>query len=45
MFSSMAQASGQCKTGEKQVAMIAQKVCDANQTHGQRSPFIAFADA
>jgi len=33
MLSATAKASGQCKTGKKQVAMIAQKVVDANQTH------------
>ncbi|HEX5885139.1 MAG TPA: hypothetical protein VFY67_11425, partial [Pyrinomonadaceae bacterium] len=29
------------KPGKKQVAMIAQKVIDANQTHRQGRPFIA----
>jgi hypothetical protein len=33
VFSATTEASGQCKTGKKQVAMIAQKVIDANQTH------------
>jgi hypothetical protein len=35
-----AQGSGHHKTSEKQVAMIAQKVMDANQTQDQRRPFI-----
>jgi hypothetical protein len=45
MLSATAEASGQRKTGKKQVAMIAQKVVDANQTHRQRGPFVAFANA
>jgi len=32
MFSAAAEGSGQHKAGKKQVAMIAQKVVDANQT-------------
>ena len=35
-----AQGSRYCKTSEKQVAMIAQKVMDANQTQDQRRPSI-----
>jgi len=34
------QSAGQHKTGKKQVAMIAQKVIDANQTHKQRRAFV-----
>ena len=39
------QAPRHHKASKKQVAMIAQKVVDANQTHRQRRPFIAFANA
>jgi len=34
------EGAGQHKTGKKQVAMIAQKVIDANQTHKQRRAFV-----
>jgi hypothetical protein len=34
------QGSGHHKAREKQVAMIAQKVMDANQTQHEKSPFI-----
>ena len=34
-----------CETGEKQVAMIAQKVVDANQSKEQRRGFVALPDA
>jgi len=33
-------SAGHHKTRKKQVAMIAQKVIDANQTHKQRRAFI-----
>jgi hypothetical protein len=36
-----AQGPGHHKAREKQVAMIAQKVMDANQTQHEKSPFIA----
>jgi hypothetical protein len=35
-----AQGSGHHKARKKQVAMIAQKVMDANQTQHEKSPFI-----
>ncbi len=43
-FSSM-QGPRRHKTREKQIAMIAQKMIDANQTHWQGRPFIASADS
>jgi hypothetical protein len=45
LFSPAAQGARHHKTREKQVAMIAQKVMDANQTHEQRRPFVASPDA
>lgn len=33
-----------CEAGEKQVAMIAQKVVDANQPKEERGRFVAFSD-
>jgi len=39
-----AQGSWHDKASEKQVAMIAQKVMDANQTQHQRRPFITSAN-
>jgi hypothetical protein len=41
---SAAQGSWHDKASEKQVAMIAQKVMDANQTQDQRRPFIPAPD-
>jgi hypothetical protein len=38
---SAAQGSRHDKACKKQVAMIAQKVMDANQTQHERSPFVA----
>jgi len=40
MFSSSAEGPWQHKASKKQVAMIAQKVIDANQTQRQRSPLV-----
>ena len=45
MFSSPAEGTRQHKTGKKQVAMIAQKVVDANQTHRQRSALVSPANS
>jgi hypothetical protein len=45
LFSPAAQGPRRHKTGKKQVAMIAQKLVDANQTHEQRRPFIPSPDA
>jgi len=45
LFAPTAQGARNHKTREKQVAMIAQKVVDANQTHEQRRPFIASPNA
>jgi hypothetical protein len=45
LFAPTAQGARHHKTREKQVAMIAQKVVDANQTHEQRRPFIASTNA
>jgi hypothetical protein len=39
-----AQGPGHHKAREKQVAMIAQKVMDANQTQHEKSPFIPSSD-
>jgi hypothetical protein len=40
VLSSAPDCAGHHKAGEKQVAMIAQKVMDANQTQHERHPFI-----
>jgi hypothetical protein len=45
LFSPAAQGARRHKTGKKQVAMIAQKLVDANQTHEQRCPFVPSPDA
>jgi hypothetical protein len=45
MFSATTEGPRQHKTCKKQVAMIAQKVIDANQTQRQRGPFISRADS
>jgi hypothetical protein len=45
LFFPAAQGPRRHKTGKKQVAMIAQKVVDANQTHEQRRSFIPSLDA
>jgi hypothetical protein len=45
MFPAAMQGSGHDKTGEKQVAMIAQKVVDANQAHQQRRAFVTSANS
>jgi hypothetical protein len=45
LFAPTAQGARHHKTREKQVAMIAQKVVDANQTHEERRSFIASPDA
>src|ERR1041384_492970 len=45
MLSATAKGSRQRKTRKKQIAMIAQKVVDANQTHRQGGPSIALANA
>jgi hypothetical protein len=45
LFAPTAQGPRHHKPREKQVAMIAQKVVDANQTHEQRRPFIASSNA
>jgi hypothetical protein len=44
MFPPAAQGSRQHEPGKKQVAMIAQKVVDANQTHRQRRALVTFAN-
>jgi hypothetical protein len=44
VFSPAPQGSGYRKPGEKQVAMIAQKVMEANQTQHKRHPLIASTD-
>ena len=44
-FSATAEGPRHHKPREKQVAMIAQKVVDANQAHRQRRPFITSANA
>jgi hypothetical protein len=40
VFAVTLKSAGHHKTGKKQVAMIAQKVIDANQTHNQRRAFV-----
>jgi hypothetical protein len=40
VFAVTLKSAGHHKTGKKQVAMIAQKVIDANQTHKQWRAFI-----
>jgi hypothetical protein len=45
LFAPTAQGPWHHKTREKQVAMIAQKVVDANQTHEQRRPLVTSANA
>jgi hypothetical protein len=45
LFAPTAQGARHHKTREKQVAMIAQKMVDANQTHEQRRPLITSPNA
>jgi len=40
VFAVTLQSPGQYETRKKQIAMIAQKVIDANQTHKQRCAFV-----